>query len=889
MLSQIKDHYLTLIQKNKQKRLAKFYKNSIAFKSSEPPPEPVIPAQMNFHIQSSSTVHSMSIIQPPSVQEEKVDLNALVNRTGQMNLRIQSSSTVHGMSIIQPPSVQEEEVDLNALVNRTGQMNLRIQPSGTVHSMSSIQPPSFQEEELNLNALVNRTGQMNLNIHPSNVINNVTDNFYPLSAYIDETELYSIKNNTWQMQLNVFSPGTKYDYKLFHNLIQPPPKQTDEFGIDAFEISAGQMNLNIQPSSTVRLLELFQHSPIQTYKKSSNTIDNPNQQMNFNICSAEHINTFNMFHHLSTQNAEYNIYNPESMNFSLHPSGTIHGGDMLRNLSTHTTETSHPEQILFTIRNMVLPTNVSSNHISISKDLVHKIPYFTFIDSSNDIPETTLFSFVISSYNNEDNILNNLLSIIYQTYTNWHIYYTNDGSTDSTGSLFREIVDKFHIEDKVTYIANKQNMKQAYCKYNMYQLVKRDSIVVILDGDDWLSSSNVLNRLNYIYTNTPALMVYSGYKMYNSGTIEMIVSAHSYPSICKNTSRYRSYPNWLFSHLRTGHATLFKMVPKYYLIKDGQWIDRCTDMAELYCVAELAKQHVYAIQYIMCIYNKTNSLKYANSYHVDHSTDTRKATELFVKTCKPLCIEIPPIYVISLPCNIRSREHITGILNDNHLSNFNIFDAHYAASEPDTINLYNKYCQDYDSYNGKQNKRLTIGALGLIISTLQLYERINNDTELDHVMILEEDVYIKNNFHDFFHITNADLANTDFIYIGHNSADKVLLKLRQYDTNIISLNHQTFKNINIYGTYAYICSRKMRNYVLSVGIEYFLKYSLPIDCFFITCYFYNKGLNLKLFNDHLFIPEVRKNGIQEKRDISFYLDREIDVSNYAFPEVPIEQ
>ena len=886
MLSQIKDHYLSLIQKNKQKRLAKFYKNSIAFKSTEPPADPVVPAQMDFHIRPSSTVHSMSIIQPPTIQEEEVDLNALVNRTGQMNLHIQPSSTVHSMSIIQPPSVQEEEVDLNTPINRTGQMNLHIQPSSTVHSMSIIQPPSIHEEEVDLNALVNCTGQMNLHIHPSNVFNNVTDNFYPLSAYIDEPELYSIETNTWQMQLNVFSPGTKYDYKLFHNLIQPLPKQTNEFGIDAFDISAGQMNLNIHPSSIVRLL---QQSPIQSYKISSNINNNYNQQMNFNICSAEHINTCNMFHHLSTQNAEYNIYNHESMNFSLHPSGTIHGGDMLHHLSTHTMEPSHNEQLLFIIRNLVSPTDISKNHISISKDLVHNIPYFTFIDSSNDIPETTLFSFVISSYNNEDNILNNLLSIIYQTYTNWHIYYTNDGSTDSTGVLFWEIVNQMHIEDKVTYIANKQNMKQAYCKYNMYQLIKRDSIVVILDGDDWLSSSNVLNRLNYIYTNTPALMVYSGYKMYHSGTIEMIVSAHSYPSICKNTCSYRSYPNWLFSHLRTGHATLFKMVPKSYLIKDGQWIDRCTDMAELYCVAELAKQHVYAIRDLMCIYNKTNSLKYTNSYHVDHSTDTRKDMELFVKSCKPLYIEIPPIYVISLPCNIRSREHITAILNDNHLSNFNIFDAHYAVNEPDTVKLYNQYCEDYDSYSGKQNKRLTIGALGIIISTLQLYEHINKHTELDHVMILEEDVYIKNNFHNFFHITNADLANTDFIYIGHNSTDKVLLKLRQYDTNIITLNHRIFKNIKIYGAYAYICNRKMRNYVLSVGIEYFLKYSLPIDCLFITCYFYNKGLNMKLFNDHLFIPEVRKNGIQEKRDMSFYLDREIDISNYAFPEVPIEQ
>ena len=201
--------------------------------------------------------------------------------------------------------------------------------------------------------------------------------------------------------------------------------------------------------------------------------------------------------------------------------------------------------------------------------------------------------------------------------------------------------------------------------------------------------------------------------------------------------------------------------------------------------------------------------------------------------------------------------------------------------------MYNQYCINYD--NSRIKKRITLGALGLIISTLKLYEYINTTTELDHVVILEEDVYIKNNFHNNYHITNVDLMNADFIYIGHNSANSRLLKIRKYNTNIISLNTRVFRRVMIYGTYSYICSRRMRDYVLNIGVEYFMKYNLPIDCFFITCYLYNKGLNMKLYNDHLFIPEVRKNGIQEKRDMSFYQEREMDITNYSFPEVPIEQ
>jgi hypothetical protein len=40
---------------------------------------------------------------------------------------------------------------------------------------------------------------------------------------------------------------------------------------------------------------------------------------------------------------------------------------------------------------------------------------------------------------------------------------------------------------------------------------------------------------------------------------------------------------------------------------------------------------------------------------------------------------------------------------------------------------------------------------------------------------------------------------------------------------------------------------------------------------------------MKLFNHHLFIPEVRKDGIQKKRDISFYKDRQININEFMIP------
>ena len=172
-----------------------------------------------------------------------------------------------------------------------------------------------------------------------------------------------------------------------------------------------------------------------------------------------------------------------------------------------------------------------------------------------------------------------MLSIIRQSYHNWHIYYTNDCSTDSTHELFWEIVTEYGIEDKITYILNEENKKQACSKYNMYQLVDRNSVVIVLDGDDWLSGTHVLYELNDIYTKNNYLFVYSGYNVFNNYRSTHYCIGRDYPEDCKNTASYRSHNVWLFSHLRTGYAWLFKMIPKSYLTMNNKWIDRCTDWA----------------------------------------------------------------------------------------------------------------------------------------------------------------------------------------------------------------------------------------------------------------------------------------------------------------------
>ena len=515
--------------------------------------------------------------------------------------------------------------------------------------------------------------------------------------------------------------------------------------------------------------------------------------------------------------------------------------------------------------------------------------------------ENLHFSIVISSYNNENNIKNNLLSVIYQNYSNWTIYYTNDCSTDNTHEMFLELIKEYNIENKVIYTLNETNFKQSYCKYHSYLRIKNDSIVVILDGDDWLAKNNVLSLLAEEYNKSKNLVVYSGYHVYNNNIIEKTVEGSEYPDDVKNKNKYRRYPPWLFTHLKSGYAWLFKKIPNKHLKNyDFEWLDRCTDLAEMYCVSEMAHTKVKHLKEITYVYNKSNSLNYSNSYYNDHNTHTRKKTETYVKSLESLTITIPKIFIINLEIREDLKNKIIKQFENSSINDYEFFIASNGYTNKNIIDKYDEYLLKYETNQipqtvlTVQKKHInSLGALGIIYSTLALYKKINKETDLDHVIILEDDVYIHKKFHYLYRILDKELVNIDYIYLGFNSLSNGI-------KDIIFDNHNNFSKITneieggIYGAYSYICSRKYRDYILSLGVDYYINNNITIDAalnlFILESLKTDKknkkkdkkniDLNFYLYNHHLFIPEVRKNGINEKRNNDYYNDRLINLENY---------
>ena len=106
------------------------------------------------------------------------------------------------------------------------------------------------------------------------------------------------------------------------------------------------------------------------------------------------------------------------------------------------------------------------------------------------------FTIVIPAYNVEQWAKRNIMSVITQEYENFEVVYVNDCSTDKTGDVVSETLAHFDNPENFTYIENLENRKALRNIYDAVSRSKDNTVIVTLDGDDWLASSHVLSLLN---------------------------------------------------------------------------------------------------------------------------------------------------------------------------------------------------------------------------------------------------------------------------------------------------------------------------------------------------------------------------------------------------------
>ncbi len=228
------------------------------------------------------------------------------------------------------------------------------------------------------------------------------------------------------------------------------------------------------------------------------------------------------------------------------------------------------------------------------------------------------FVVLVTSYNNEKWVDRNLDSIICQRASRpFQIICVNDGSSDRTGELMDAYAKKHTLpESFLKIIHNKERVGSALENiYNtVHNHIEDHKIVVCVDGDDTLSFSGVLERLEKEYRNPDVWMTYGRFVVYPAG--EFWTACQGYPEEVIRARSFRQHYN-VPSHLKTFRAALFKKVRRVDLLDpSGQIYRKAWDMAMLFPMLEMcapknatAPNHsVFIADTVLYVYNYDNPI-----------------------------------------------------------------------------------------------------------------------------------------------------------------------------------------------------------------------------------------------------------------------------------------
>jgi glycosyltransferase involved in cell wall biosynthesis len=209
------------------------------------------------------------------------------------------------------------------------------------------------------------------------------------------------------------------------------------------------------------------------------------------------------------------------------------------------------------------------------------------------------FSIVVPSYNCEEWVEKCIQSILSQDYQNYNVFYIDDNSKDSTKgkvSLFKDARIK-------TYY-NSYNKGKMQNIVEVSRDLQPDTIIVILDGDDWFYDNTVLSHLNSVYSDENVWMTNGSYIIEPSNQVVSPEFSHDY---WDGTIRHKS---WQFSHLGTFRKKLFDKVKiKDFMDKQGRYWATTSDQAIMWPLAEMSgPKHHRSINKVLYTYNRLNPM-----------------------------------------------------------------------------------------------------------------------------------------------------------------------------------------------------------------------------------------------------------------------------------------
>ncbi len=214
----------------------------------------------------------------------------------------------------------------------------------------------------------------------------------------------------------------------------------------------------------------------------------------------------------------------------------------------------------------------------------------------------------VCAYNAAPWVEKNLDSIYSQQYHNFHVVYVDDASEDDTALKVQRYIDTHYLQDKITLIVNETRQRKMKNIYNVFHNCPDNTIIVQVDGDDWLAHDHVFIHINKVYQENNIWLTYGQFQIYPGNNLGY---CQAVPDEIKEKRTYREY-KWVYTHLRTFYAWLFKSIKLQDFIAEevpgynGKFFPVTNDNASYFPMLEMCGNNFQFIPDILYIHNHGN-------------------------------------------------------------------------------------------------------------------------------------------------------------------------------------------------------------------------------------------------------------------------------------------
>ena len=218
-------------------------------------------------------------------------------------------------------------------------------------------------------------------------------------------------------------------------------------------------------------------------------------------------------------------------------------------------------------------------------------------------------------YNAESYIARCIESVAQQDYDNYVHYLIDDVSTDKSfkAALDAIIALPTSIKNKFILMSNETKKYAIGNQFYCFSKTRPDDIVMLLDGDDWLTNNNSIFKFyNDIYARGHDFTYGSMWSL--ADNIPLVAQQYP-PDVIKNRS-YRSHKfNWgiPYTHLRTTLGSNTHSLESAQYKRNEKWYTAGADNPLFYDLIERSTNPL-AVQEIVCNYNDLNPI---NDYKVN--------------------------------------------------------------------------------------------------------------------------------------------------------------------------------------------------------------------------------------------------------------------------------